>query len=97
MLVCKLAGARFIPHFIRDRRRRRVCGIQMRPLPPDLAKGLQTKEKALFFSKGFKTWCGLLCDYRTTSCTEINNLKAKIDAFWAKIDPEGINLAQKWP
>ena len=35
----------------------------------------------LFFSKGYNTWCALLCDYRT-NFSAIDNLKYKINTFF---------------
>lgn len=52
--VCKLADAQFIPRFVRDRLRRPVCGTRMRPLPPDSAKGLRLKVKALILLRALK-------------------------------------------
>jgi hypothetical protein len=54
---------------------------------------LAVKRKSPRLKEGYNTWCGLLCAYRTTSLAEIKDLKAKIDAFLAKIHPEGVNLA----
>jgi hypothetical protein len=53
-----LARAQFMPCFVRDRLRRTVYGTQMRPLPPDSAKGLETKEKALISLRALKHGAG---------------------------------------
>ena len=89
-----MADAQFIPLFVRDRLRRPVCGTHLRPLPPDSAKGLQTKEKALISLRAleqFRLTQKLCLTWQTCFC-EVSLLPSIKTCHWQFLPYAGCGL-----
>ena len=79
-LVCKLANAQFIPHFIRDRLRRRVCGTQCVPCHRLRISPCKTIKKPPD-TGGLNFWYSVLSEYRAKHPDDFKKLAVKIQFF----------------